>query len=351
VIARNSSFVFRGQAVDVPEVGRKLGVRYVVEGSVRRSGNRVRVTAQLIDATTGNHVWAEHYDRDLEDIFAVQDEVVQSIVATLAERASAAEVERTTRRPVGDMAVYDLILRAQHHMSIWTSEDYLKARDLLEKAVEIDPSCAQAHGTLAWCSAMLFWFEGELDAPLKIALESGKRALSLDPQTVEAHSGLAWVHLMSGKHEPALHHFETAARLNPNNADAIQHLGYCHAMMGDPEAGLKEMHRAMRLNPYHPDWYCEALGEMLYMVQDYEAALEAFNRMSQKAHWTHIYLAACYAQLGRIVEAQDEVQAFKDAAKKGYTVQDVISGDLPMYGQESIKDHWLDGYRKAGIEI
>ncbi len=351
VIARNSSFVFRGQAVDVPEVGRKLGVRYVVEGSVRRSGNRVRVTAQLIDAATGNHVWAERYDRDLEDIFAVQDEVVQSIVATLAERVSAAEVERTTRRPIADMAVYDLILRAHHHMGIWTIEDYLKARDLLEKAVEIDPSCAQAHGTLAWCSAFVTWFEGEAEAPLNDAFESARRALSLDPQITEAHSGLGWAHLISGEQEQALHHFETVVRLNPNNANALCHLGYCRAVLGNTQGGLTLLRQAMRLNPYHPDWYQESLGEALYMARDYAAAVEAFNRMGQKPPWTHGYLAAGYAQLGRMDEARDEAQAFRDAAKEGYSAEDYIAMDLRMYRDQSIKDHWLEGYRKAGIEI
>ncbi len=351
VIARNSSFVFRGPAVDVSEVGRKLGVRYVVEGSVRRGGKRVRVTAQLIDAPTGNHVWAERYDRDLEDIFAVQDEVVQAIVATLAQKVSAAEVERTTRRPIADMAVYDLILRAQHHMGIWTGEDYLRARDLLEKAVEIDPNCAQAHGTLAWCRVFLTWFEGDLESPLDAAIESGKRALGLDPQGVEAHAGLGHAYLFKGMHEQALHHMETAVRLNPNNANAILHLGYCQALMGNPEAAVQEMRRAMRLNPYHPDWYRESYGEALYMVRDYAAAAESFNRMSHKAPWTHGYLAACYAQLGRLDEARNEVQAFRDSTKAGPTAEDYLEMDLPMYGDPAIRDHWLEGYRKAGIEV
>jgi TolB-like protein len=351
VIARNSSFVFRGQAVDVSEVGRKLGVRYVVEGSVRRSGNRVRVTAQLIDAATGNHVWAERYDRDLEDIFAVQDEVVQAIVATLARQVSAAEVERATRRPIADMAVYDLILRAQHHIGVWTNEDYVTARELLRRAVELDPNCAQAHGTLAWCLVFLTWFEGEVESPLDAGIESAKRALRLDPQTVEAHAGLGHAYLMRGEHEPALHHFETAVRLNPNNANTILHLGYCRVLMGDPAAGVREMHRSMRLNPYHPDWYQESFGEALYMVHDYPGAVEAFNRMSHKPPWTHGYLAASFAQLGRLAEAVNEVQAFRDAAKAGYSAEDYIAMDLPMYGDPAIRDHWLEGYRKAGLAV
>jgi adenylate cyclase len=351
VIARNSSFCFRGDAIDVSEVGRKLGVRYVVEGSVRRSGNRVRVTAQLIDATTGNHVWAERYDRDLEDIFAVQDAVVQAIVAALAQRVSAAEVERTRRRPATDLAVYDLILRAQHHMGIWTNEDYVKARELLEKAVDLDPNCAQAYGTLAWCSTYLTWFEGESQVPAKTAFDAGRRALSLDPQIVEAHSGLGNAHLQAGEHEQALHHYETAARLNPNNAHVILHLGYCRAMVGDLEQGLKLLRRAMRLNPYHPDWYRESYGEILYMRRDYAAAVDAFNRMSHKAPWTHYFLAACYAQLGRDAEAQKEVQSFRDVAKEGYSDQDYIGMDLLVHGDPSIKDHWLEGFRKAGLEV
>jgi TolB-like protein/Flp pilus assembly protein TadD len=351
VIARNSSFVFRGAAVDVSEVGRKLGVRYVVEGSVRRSGKRVRVTAQLIDAATGNHVWAERYDRDLEDIFAVQDEVVQAIVATLAQRVSAAEVVRTTRRPIADMAVYNLILRAHHHIGVWTEEDYRMAKALLEKAVEIDPNCAQAYGTLAWCGVFLTWFEGDAEAPLQAAIDAGKRALSLDPQIVEAHTGLGHVHLLAGEHEQALHLFENAVRLNPNNANGILHLGYCHVLMGNPETGLREIRQALRLNPYHPAWYQESLGECLYMIRDHAGAVEAFNRMSHQAPWTHGYLAACYAQLGRMDEAREAVQAFRDAAKEGYSAEDYIRMDLPMYGDPAIRDHWLEGYRKAGLEV
>lgn len=351
VIARNSSFVFRGQAVDVSEVGRKLGVRYVIEGSVRRSSRRVRVTAQLIDATTGNHVWADRYDRDLEDIFAVQDEVVRAIVATLAERVSAAEVERTTRRPIADMAVYDLILRAQHHMGIWTSDDYIRARKLLERAVELDPECAQAHGTLACCNVYLTWFEAELESPYGAAVKSGMRALSLDPQAAEGHAGLGNAYLFLGKHEQALHHLEAAVQLNPNNANAIMQLGYCHAFMGEPEMAVQEMLLAMRLNPYHPDWYRESYGEVLYMVRDYAGAIQAFNRMSHKAPWTHGYLAACYAQMDRLNEAWDEVRAYKDAAKEGYAAEDYIKLDLPTYKNPLIRDHWLEGYRKAGLKV
>ncbi len=351
VIARNSSFVFRGDAIDISEVGRKLGVRYVVEGSVRRSGNRVRVTAQLIDATTGNHVWAERYDRDLEDIFAVQDAVVQAIVAALVQRVSAAEVERTRRRPATDLAVYDLILRAQHHMGIWTNEDYVNAQELLEKAVDLDPNCAQAYGTLAWCRAYLTWFEAESQVPGKTAFDAGRRALSLDPQIVEAHSGLGNAHLQAGEHEQALHHFETAARLNPNNAHVILQLGYCRAMVGDLEQGLKLLRRAMRLNPYHPDWYHESFGEALYMAGSYKGATEAFNRMGHKAPWSHGYLAASYAQLGRMDAARAAAQAFEDAAIEGFTVKDYIEMDLPMYREKAIKDHWLEGYRKAGLKV
>ena len=349
VIARNSSFRFRGQAVDVSEVGRKLGVRYVVEGSLRKAGNRVRVTAQLIDAATGNHLWAERYDRELEDIFAVQDEVVQAIVATLAKRVSAAEVERTTRRPIADMAVYDLILRALHHNGIWTYEDYIKSRELSQKAVELDPSCAQAHGTLSFCSACLTWFEVERETHLKLAKAAGQRALNLDPHTCEAHEGLGLAHLMSGEHETARHHFETAVRLNPNDAHSACHLGYCTALLGDPRNGVPLVRQAMRFNPYPPDWYHECMGEVLYMNRDYEAAVQAFNRMNHKPPWTYGYLAACYGQLGRSDEAGAMAQAFRDGVGDPSLLHETIMQDFVMYGTKAIEDHWVEGYRKAGL--
>jgi adenylate cyclase len=335
----------------VAKVGQQLGVRYVVEGSIRRASKRVRVTAQLIDAATGNHVWAERYDRDLEDIFAVQDDVVQSIVAALAERVSAAEVERMTRRPITDMAVYDLILRAHHQLGIWTNESYMKARELLHVAVELDPNCAQAHGMLSWCCVFLNWFEGELESSLDVAMESARQALSLDPHCVEAHFGLGWIYLLSAEHDTALHHFETAVKLNPNNADTILHLGYCRAMLGDPQAGLETIGQSLRLNPYHPDWYHESFGEVLYMAGSYKGAIEAFNRMGHKPPWSHGYLAASYAQLGRMDAARAAAQTFEDAAIEGFTVKDYIEMDLPMYREKAIKDHWLEGYRKAGLKV
>jgi len=356
VIARNSSFAFRKRDRALSEVGRELGVRYLVEGSVRRAGNRVRVTAQLVDAVGGNHIWADRYDRELADIFAVQDEVVQAIVATLAQRVSAAEVARSARyagpeTAAPSLAVYDLILRAHHHIGVWARADYLKARDLLKEALAIDPDCAQAHGSLAWCSAFLTWWEGEDAVPVADAMAAGKRALALDPKIVEAHTGLAHAYLMSGAHKQALHHIETAVSLNPNNANALCHLGYHRSVMGDSPAGLRLIGEAIRLNPYHPDWYLESYGEILYMARDFEAAVEAFNRMTHMAPWSYGYLAAAYAQLGAIADAREAVAACRGLAKEGLSAEDYVRMDLPIYGSEDVKALWLEGYRKAGLDL
>ena len=351
VIARNSSFLFREQAVALSEVGQKLGVRYLVEGSVRRAGTRVRVTAQLIEAASGHQLWADRYDRELEDIFALQDEVVQAIVATLAKRVSAAEVKRTTRHPIADMAVYDLILRAHHHMGIWTKEDCIKSVELSRRAVALDPNCAQAHGTLAWCTACTTWFDWEDTMHFAEAKQAGKRALDLDPHIVEAHTGIAHAHLMSGEHDQALPHFETAVRINPNNANAVCHLAYCRALMGNPRDGVALIRHALRLNPYPPDWYHECLGEILYMVLDYSAAVEAFNRMHHKASWTYGYMAACFAQMGQCDAALTAVQTFRNAARGGRSAEEILTSDLLMYWDPAINDHWLNGYRKAGLRV
>jgi tetratricopeptide (TPR) repeat protein len=269
----------------------------------------------------------------------VQDEVVRSIVATLAQRVSAVEVERGKRRPFADMAVYDLILRAYHHMGSWTAADFLEAQELLLKAIALDTNCAQAHAALAWCCTTLTWFEGETDQPRKMALEAGRRALSLDSHCVDAHTGLGWCYLSSGEHAQALHHYKMALRLTPNSADTHIHLGYGYAQMGESKKGLDLIRLAMRLNPLPPDFYFETLGEALYLAGDYAAAIESFKRMSHLAPWTHGYLAACLAQMGRADEARAEVALFKDSAKEGYTPADYLQMELLLYGAASVKDH------------
>lgn len=352
VIARNSSFVFKGQALDLAEVGAKLGVGYLVEGSVRRANERVRVTAQLIEVESGAHVWAERYDRDLEDVFQVQDEVVRSITAALAERVSNFEAERLSRRAVPDLQAYDLILRAHARIAMWTGEHYREAQSLLIRAIELDPQCAQAYGSLAWCKAFLAWFEGETLTPIKEAIDLGKQALELDQRILEAHTGLGWAYLLSGKGKTALRHFEMATQLNPNSATAKLHLGYCKVVQGDPKGGLEDMEMAMRLNPLCPDWYYESLGEGLYMIGDYEGALDAFRRMNQMAAWTHGYIAATYAQLGQMEEAEVELEKFRCGISNDHTAEYyILELDLPMYGDPKVRDRWLEGYRKVGLKV
>ena len=187
VIARNSSFAFKGQAVDIGEVGRKLGVQYVVEGSVRKAGNRVRITAQLVEAESGNHVWAERYDRDLEDIFAVQDEVARTIVATVAGRVDDAGAERTQRRPTNDMAAYDYLLRANRHVHRYTKSDTAKARSYIEKAIELDPEIARAYALLANLDVWdWFWREGGSES-LDRAWAQLQKAIALDDNASETY--------------------------------------------------------------------------------------------------------------------------------------------------------------------
>ena len=236
VIARNSTFTCKGQAVKVQDVGKDLGVHYVVEGSVRRSGQRVRVTVQLIDASTGSHIWAERYDRDLDDIFELQDEVTRAIVAILPGRLEAAGLDRTQRKPTENMAAYDYVIRGKilHHRG--TAEDNAEALRMLEKAIELDPGYAQAHAWQA-CTLGQAWVRGFIDDReyvWKRVVDSLQTSLSLDENESECHRILAAVHLVQNEHDKAWHHQERALALNPNNDLIVDQNGELLTWLGKP---------------------------------------------------------------------------------------------------------------------
>ena len=273
VISRNSTFVYKGRAVNVQEVARAFGVHYVVEGSVRKSGNRVRITVQLIDAMSDRHVWAERYDRDLSDIFAVQDEVVSSIVGTLPGRVEAAAHERAQRNPTKDMRAYEYVLAAKvlHHRS--RREDNVEAQRLIEKAIELDPNYAHAH---AWrgCIVGQAWTYNWCDDPeaaKQIVISELNIAQSLDDNDSDVHRILAAIGISLNDHDKALHHQERALSLNPNNDLIVVQYGEVLTWLGEPEAGIPWIKKAMRLNPHHPERFWNHLGRAHFVARDYKA--------------------------------------------------------------------------------
>ena len=305
VISRNSTFVHKGKAVKVQDVGREFGVDYVLEGSVRKAGDRIRVTVQLIDAETDRHIWAERYDGKLEDIFDIQDEMTRAIVATLPGRVEAARHDRAKRKQTDNMAAYECVLAAKvlHHRSM--REDNAEAQRLLDRALALDPNYAHAHAwkacvlgqtwTYDWCADRDATF-GQVGAELEIAL-------ALDDNDSDVHRILAALNLARKDHDKAAYHQERALALNPNYDLVVVQQGELLTWLGRPEEGIDWIRQAMRLNPYHPERFWNHLGRASYCAEKYAEAAEAFSRITRPDHTHHAFLAATFAQMGSAVAA------------------------------------------------
>ena len=309
VIARNSSFAYKGSAVDVKKVAQELGVRYVLEGSVRKAGNRIRVTAQLIDATSGGHLWAERFDRNLEDIFAVQDEITQIVVGTLGPKLQAAGADVVMKMDPARLTAYDLVLRALAHWHRLTKADHEETERLSQAAINIDPTYARAYAVLALnlMQTRNSGFADDPEACLAAGLESARKAVSLDNDDAEAHSALAMLCLFAEHHEQSITECRRAIELNPNFAEAHAHLANALTCSGRTEEALAELEVAIRLNPHQPSYYLMMLGRTHFVQGDYQAAIAPLERavnVSPSFTPARTTLAACYSAIGRIEEAR-----------------------------------------------
>ncbi len=302
VIARNSVMTYKGKPARVQEVGRDLGVRYVLEGSVRKAGARVRITAQLIEAATGHHLWAERYDRDLADIFEVQDEVTSRIVATLAGKLGESERRRARSRQTENLEAYDCVLRGREFWLKFTPEANREARALYETAIELDPDYARAYAGLAWTYLVEHserW-AGPEERPLERALAYARQGVEVNPASHSNHLALGQVCLSKGLHDEALEALETAIALNPNDADGYAFLARALTFAGRPEEAIELVEKAhQRLNPAAPRWYALNLGMALYLARRYEDAITAFRKGRPLGDVGYRWLAATHGQLGR----------------------------------------------------
>jgi len=350
VIARNSSFAYKGKSVKVQEIARELNVAYVVEGSVRKLAPRIRITVQLIDAATGNHLWAERYDQAMEDIFAIQDDVVAKIVARVAGQVAAAGTARARRKPTDSLAAYDCLLRSMEEMNRYSADHIKSARDVAEQAIAIDPNFAQAHSVLALSLLYLYWLEAyspQLPAErLDRALEAATRAVALEGNDASCHRALALIYLARKSFDLAKHHFDVAVQLNSNDVKLVANRGMFEVFAGHPEAALELLDQAQKLDPQLPIWYWEVRGMALYQLWQYANAAAAFERMKPAPIYIDRFCAACYAQLGRANEAQAKAAAALRRDPR-FTLRRYAMID--PYQSRAALDHLIEGMRKAGL--
>jgi TolB-like protein len=350
IIARNSSFAYKGRPVNVRTIGRELGVEYVVEGSIRKSGNRVRINAQFVEAATGNHLWAERYDRDLEDIFAVQDEVTQAIASILPTKVSQAMLARARRKPTNDLTAYDYLLRGERYLR--ENVGYPEALKMFEKAIEIDPQCARAYAHSAMHYLYQVFASGmPAEESTRKAQDKIDRALAIEDDDSSIHSVAAVAYLLLGQHDRARMHSERAIALNPNDVSAIFKHAIVVNYLGDAVGGLEWLRKGHRLDPYEGESWVEDWLEAYYMSRQYEKAIETFRRWRKPPFHMYAELAACYAQLGRIDEAQAAVAEYERQRPEDYTFAKFAAAHIKMCARQEDRDHWLEGYREAGLNV
>jgi adenylate cyclase len=349
VIARNSSFTFKGHAVEVTEVGKKLGARYVVEGSVRRIGNRVRVTVQLVEAETQNHVWAERYDRNLEDIFDLQDEVVRTIVTTLPAQLDVEATELARRKPTEDQTAYDCCLRGEWH---FLRGEFREAKTLFARAVATDPGYARALARLAWLHAYSIFFEGTPpDDSVRMARDFGERALAADNADARVAAISASAFLMCGDFDLAERYAKRAMALNPNDAATIRDCGFVEIYTGRFEAGMAAIRRGTELDPRNVQSWHEALFDAHYMMRDFDEAIALFRGWREAPPHMYGELAAAYAQLGRMDEAHQAAETCRRLLGGASKMEAVAKHHLRICRRREDAEGWLEGYRKAGLDI
>jgi len=349
VIARNSVFTYKGKAVKVRDVGRELGVRYVLEGGVQRSGSRVRITAQLVDATTGYHIWAERYDREVNDIFALQDEVTQRIVSAMAVKLTEAEKRRLGQPPTGNPEAYDLVLRGHEERRLTTRDGNAEARRLFVKALDLDPNYAGAYLGLAWTHLQSWQFMWSTDREgLERARELAEKAIALNDSLVGAHHVLGQIYLWMKQHDRAIAEAQQAVALAPNDADGYETLAETLCWSGKPEECIQAIRHAMRLNPHYPYFYDWTLGHGYYLTGQRQQALDSLARaLKGNPNFlpAHAYRGVLFTELGRMNEAREE---FEQASHLGTGASMVSLRERLPYKRPADLDRLLTAAHRAG---
>ena len=349
VIARNSSFTFKGKNVHVAEVGKSLGVRYILEGSVRKAGDRVRITAQLIDSTTGGHLWAERFDRELTDIFAVQDDVTSCIVSALALNLSPADRTNAAAEQTDNAEAYDCFLRGRELWYRHTKETDFEAESLLRRAVELDPRFVSAVAFLAVAETRVGRWGGSLSDDLEKALTTAQRAVRLDDRNSFALWALAMISLFTRRYDEAGKAGEKGIAINPSFAEAHTVLGAARLYTGRFEEAIACFERAMSLDPYFPSLWLYFEAQAVYQLGRYPDAVALLKRRIQRNPETDLaraLLASCYGQMGLIEEAREAWRELMQV-NPSYSLKD--SQLETPYENLGNLERIVEGLRKAGL--
>jgi TolB-like protein len=346
VIARNSSFTYKGRAVDVKQVGRELGVLYVLEGSVRRAGNRIRISAQLLDATTGAHLWADRFDAQLADVFELQDNVASSVAGVIEPRLEAAEYHRSTQRATNDLTAYDLFLRARAHAFSWEREGIMRALDLLGQALTRDADYGKALAQAAHCHMQLNingWSEDQQRSRQK-AVDLARRALQAagDDPNVLAHVAHVLGHLEPDI-EPAITLIDRALDLNPSFAFGWYIKGWLRLLAGQADVAIELVEKSLRLNPLRKAPATYSIGVAHFFARRLEKAaamLLVSLQVTPNWAWCLRFLASCYAHLGRLVDAGSIVEKLRQ-------ITPVLVPSAEQWRVREDREFFLDGLRLA----
>ena len=350
VVARNSSFAYKGKSADLRQVGRELGVRHVLEGSVRKARERVRINAQLIDTATGGHLWAERYDGDFDDIFALQDEITGKIVSALKVTLTSSDMARVERKPTESTEAYDHLLKGRSEYYRYSPESNAKAIEHLSAAIELDPAFADAHSYLSYCyfTRFAFMLPGA-DPDLIPAVELAEKAVSLDPGSAVAHARLAWVQGFLRRFDESLPNFEKSIVLDPNNAETYAAYAEILNHWGDPERAIELNARAVAIDTIAPPNWEYHFGHGLWLLRRYDEALVKLRHAVELAPGflpAHVRLACVYAELDRSEEAE-QVTATILKLQPRFSI--AFWDQFSPYRTDEQRERFRTALRKAGL--
>jgi TolB-like protein len=351
VIARNSSFAFKGQAVDVKEIAEKLGVNHILEGSVRKMGDRLRINAQLIDAASGGPIWAQRYDGDMENIFDFQDDIREQIVSALKVSLSPTDMALTERKPTNSVEAYDLYLRGRANLNRLSRETVLEAMDHLENAIKIDPNYGDAYGYLSFCLFIgyAFLFPG-FDDGLERAYEMSIKGVDVDGASSIALGRLGWNQTFMCQHNQSIASFEKAIDLAPNDAELHATYGQCLNYFGDPERGLEMIEKGLRMEPLHfPGWEFQ-LAHSYLLLGRFDEALAKYRFVIERLPKfvpCYLFMASTCIEMGRLNEAREAVRTALEIMPR-YTIKEV-ERIWTIYRNADKSQRFIDNLRKAGL--